>query len=209
MYITWHGQSAIKIQTETGTVFIDPQNSASGIKPTRITTDLLLIGDPDAPKGGNAETTFVVDHPGEYESKGVFVYSVETTPEQMVSGKRGMIFLVQAEDLRVAHLGFLKAPLTDVQKELLDEADVLIIPVGGNAVCTPKLAADIVSEMEPRIILPIHYKIAGSKEKLDDVQPFLKEIGVKEERMEKLRIKKKDLPQEDAQLVLLDVYGKH
>lgn len=209
MYITWHGQSAVKLQTETGTVFIDPQNAASGIKPTRITTDLLLVGDPDAQKGGNEAHTFLVDHPGEYESKGVFVYSVETAAEQMAGGKSGMIFLIQAEELRIAHLGFLKGALSDAQKEMLDEADILLIPVGGGSVCTPKLAADIVSELEPRIIIPLHYRIPGSKEKLEDVQPFLKEIGMKEERMEKLRIKKKDLPQEESQVILLDAYGKH
>lgn len=207
MLLTWHGQSAVKIQTDTGAIFIDPQTPSSGIKPTRITTDMLLLGLPGAPHGGNDETTFVIDHPGEYEKKNMFVYSIETEPSQMEGNARGIIFALQIEDLLVGHLGFLKESLTEQQKEYFEEADVLLIPVGGGSVLTPKFAVDIVSELEPRIVIPMHFSTPGSKEKLGDVQPFLKEIGAKTERMEKLRIRKKDLPQEDTRVIVLDVYG--
>ena len=209
MLITWHGQSAVKIQTETGTVLLDPQTPSSGMKPTRITTDLLLLGSSDSPRGGNEATTFVVEHPGEYEAKDIFVYSVAVTPDQTMNGKAGMIFAIQTEEMLIGHLGFLKTPLTERQQEFFEEADILLLPVGGGDVLTPKFASDVVSALEPRIVVPIHYAIPGSKEKLGAVQPFLKEIGAKEERMEKLRMKKKDLPQEDTRVIVLDFYGKH
>lgn len=209
MTITWHGQSAVKIQTETGTLFIDPQTADSGFKATRIMSDMLLLGIPHEKRGGNPASTFVVDHPGEYEVKGMTVYSVAAAPEQMALRTPGMFFLVQSEGMRIAHLGFLKNPLTEVQKELFDEADVLLIPVGGGGVLNPKAAADVVSGLEPHVVIPIHYKIHGAKEGLSDEAPFLREVGAKRlEKMEKFRVKKKDLPQDETRVILLTADAK-
>jgi L-ascorbate metabolism protein UlaG (beta-lactamase superfamily) len=209
MILTWHGQSAVKLQAATGTILIDPQTDASGLQRTRVTTDLLLLGLPEEHKTGAPEGTFVVERPGEYERKELFVYSIPAAGEQMSSGDAGTIFLVQGEQMRIGHLGFLKGPLTEVQKEFFDEVDVLCIPVGGGSVLGPKAAADLVSALEPRIVIPMHYKMKGSTEKLGDATPFLKEVGAKEtEEAERLNIKKKDLPQEETRFVLLKPNAK-
>jgi L-ascorbate metabolism protein UlaG (beta-lactamase superfamily) len=81
--------------------------------------------------------------------------------------------------------------------------DILMIPVGGNDSLDAKKAVEVVSQIEPRIVIPMHYAATGIKVALDSVEKFIKELGIKPREEEKLKISKKDLPQEDMELVIL------
>ena len=81
--------------------------------------------------------------------------------------------------------------------------DILLIPVGGTYTINAKTAVEIVSQIEPRIIIPMHYALPGLKVKLDGVDKFIKEMGLKPTYEDKLKITKKELPQEDVELVIL------
>lgn len=89
--------------------------------------------------------------------------------------------------------------------EQFEGTDILLIPVGGNFTIGAKKAVEVVSQIEPRIVIPMHYKVPGLKIDLDGVEKFIKELGLKPTYEDKLKISKKDLPQEDMELVVLKI----
>jgi len=101
------------------------------------------------------------------------------------------------------HLSDCADALSDKQLESLGGVDILLIPVGGKYTLDAKKAVEVVSQIEPRIVIPMHYQIEGLKYDLDPVEKFIKELGVKPRHEEKLKISKKDLPAEDMELVIL------
>ena len=105
----------------------------------------------------------------------------------------------------MAHLGDLGHTLDIKQLERLKGSDILLIPVGGKYTLDGKMAAEVVSQIEPRIVIPMHYKINGSKVDIDNVDRFVREIGLKPRYEEKLKISKKDLPQEEMELVIMNI----
>ena len=94
--------------------------------------------------------------------------------------------------------------LTDEQSRKIGDIDVLMIPVGGTYTIDAKEATKVISQIEPRIIIPMHYKIPGLNVKVDDLEAFLKAIGSKNAvPEEKLTIQKKNLPTEDMSVIPL------
>jgi len=212
MIITWLGQSCFKLQEKDTTVIIDPFDAATGLKEPRGSADVVLIthdhhdhNNLDAIKGD----PFVINKPGEYEAKGVFVYGIPAYHDNVEGKERGenIIYLIESEGLKIAHLGDLgQIALTDAQLEGLNGADILLIPVGGGFTINGKEAVEIINQVEPRIVIPMHYKIPGLKISLDGVDKFCKEIGIcSKDSPDKLKITKKDLPQEDMQVITLKV----
>ncbi len=213
MYLTWFGHSCFKLQDKIGsegvTVVVDPYGVESGLKMPKIEADILAIthkhvdhSNREAIKG----TPFIIDTPGEYEVKGVSVEGVEVPHDDKGGSERGKViaYRINIDDVVVVHLGDLGAPLDPKQLEVLSGADILLIPVGGKYTIDAKKAVEVVSQIEPRIIVPMHYKIPGLKYDLDGVDKFVKEIGLKPRQEEKLKISKKELPQEDMELVILN-----
>lgn len=209
MTIFWLGQSAFKIQDKEVTVAIDPYGEI-GLKMPKFNAEVLLIShdhddhnNKDAIKG----TPFLIDGPGEYEVKNVFVYGIPAFHDDKEGAERGKItmYLIEIEGVKIAHLSdFGQKSLTNEQLELLEGVDILLIPVGGHFTIDGEEAAKIVSQLQPRIVIPMHYKIPHVNMKLDSVDGFLKEFGATNpEKMEKLKISKKDLPQEETKVILL------
>lgn len=95
--------------------------------------------------------------------------------------------------------------MDSAQLEKLAGTDILLIPVGGKYTIDAKKAVEVISQIEPRIVIPMHYKTEGVKIDLDPLDKFIKEIGVAPSYEEKLKISKKDLPQEDMELVILSI----
>jgi L-ascorbate metabolism protein UlaG (beta-lactamase superfamily) len=215
MIITWHGFSCFRLQEqghgrEVSVVF-DPFAPEDGKKLPRNLAADVVVSSHDHPRhhhiDGVGGTPFVIDGPGEYEVKDVFVTGVETYHDLVDGKKRGRntMYYVSVGDLLLAHLGDLKHPLEEKHMQELHEIDVLFVPVGGGDVLNAKQAAEVVSQLEPRVIVPMHYKTAGFCPKADGVEPFLKAIGIgKPEVQPKLKIAAKDLPQEETSIVLLD-----
>jgi L-ascorbate metabolism protein UlaG (beta-lactamase superfamily) len=86
--------------------------------------------------------------------------------------------------------------MSEDEIEALGEIDILILPVGGNTVMSASGASKVVNEIEPKIVIPSHYKMPGLIIDVDAMDKFIKEMGGKKEEMEKLTVKKKDLPEE-------------
>lgn len=210
MVIYWLGQSAFKIQDKDLTIAIDPYGN-NGLKMPKFQADLLLITH-DHPDHNNVEAIkgepFLINGVGEYEVKNVFVYGLKGFHDNKEGKENGKItsYVLEYEGLTFAHLGDIgQDNLSERQLEKLEGVDILMIPVGGETTIDGAGAVKIISQIQPRIVIPMHYKIPGLNKKLDPVERFLKEFGVTNpEKMEKLKIAKKDLPQEETKVIILE-----
>ena len=151
--------------------------------------------------------------PGDYEVSSVFVTGLELRGEKK-KGKepdkpRNTVFLFEFEDLTVCHLGDLDHVPTQAQVEdTLGEVDVLLIPVGGGESLNAAQASEVVSLLEPHIVIPMHYKVKDLTLKLDPVSKFLKEMGLDNvATQETLKVSHSGLP-EETQVVLLELKSK-
>ena len=210
MKIIWHGQSCFRIVTKDTTIITDPFGKEIGLKPPHFEADIVIVSH-DHPDHNNISalrgTPFVVDSPGEYDLKGVFVWGIDSFHDAKEGKERGLntIFIIEAEGMRLCHLGdFGQRELTDEQLEKIGEIDILMIPVGGVYTINSEEAAGVINQIEPKIVIPMHYKILGLNIKLQGVDAFLKEIGTEEKQVvEQLVIKKNDLPKEEEMKVIV------
>lgn len=214
MTISWLGQSCFKIQGKDVALVTDPYGGEVGLKLSRLSADIVTVShdhddhnNVDAVRGEKGETPFLISSPGEYEVKGVFVYGIPFWHDKSEGKERGqsVTYRIEMEGISIAHLGDLGHTLNEEQVAKLDGVDILLIPVGDKWTIGAREAAEIINEIEPRIVIPMHYKIPGLKMDIDPVDKFLKEMGAgKAEHLPKLKIVKKDLPQEETKVIILD-----
>jgi len=219
MTIQWFGQACFKITAKTinGDVIVitDPYYEQKyGLKKLKLAGDIVTVSHDHedhnnfkSVKGTpNTPNPFVIKGPGEYEFKNVFFYGIHSWHDTNQGKDRGpnTIYVISAEGMTIAHLGDLgQKELSTEQLEYIEGADILLIPVGGKYTIDSKDASKLVSQIEPRIVIPMHYKITGLKLDIDKADKFIKEIGNKREELDKLKISKKDLPQEETKLIIL------
>lgn len=205
MLITWNGLACFRIGTNNLTIVIDPYDPTVGLKLARQSADIVLSTS-DRPAHCNLAAIngepFRITGPGEYEVKGVFIWG-HAFDQPNDPPRRTTAYVLETEDITLAHLGDLSVVLTEEQLDRLEGVDVLLVPVGGHAVLDAKKAAALISEIEPRIVIPMYYSLPGIKQTLDPVAKFTKELGVVPTTTEKFRVAKKDLPQEETKLVIV------
>ena len=200
MIINHFGLTCFRIQTATAALLIDPLEKNAGLELPRMQNDIILYSRAAIFAKIASDKTFIISSPGEYEIKDIFIYGLPATGEQ----DNGTIFFIQAEGLSIAHLGLIKNPkLTAEQTEILEDVDILMVPVGGGESLSFKQAAEIVNDLEPRLVIPMYYQLPNLKVKLEPLDKFKREIGAKAETVDKLKINKKDLPQEETKIVIL------
>ncbi len=209
MEIVWLGHSCFQLKGKDITIITDPFDRGSGYTMGKVTADVVTVSH-DAPDHNNVKAVGgspnVVDGPGEYEIRGVFITGVATRRDRVrgSQGERNTAYLIEIDDLTVCHLGDLGHILTPEQVEQMNDADVLLIPTGGNNTINASQAAEVVSQIEPRIVVPMHFKTEVTTLQLDPVSKFLKEMGVAEVKpLPKLTVHKGGLPEETT-VVLLD-----
>jgi L-ascorbate metabolism protein UlaG (beta-lactamase superfamily) len=203
MQITWFGLSSFKITGKDITIITDPFGSSTGLSPVRGGADIVISTDPAHPWCNNFSSItgqpFIVTGPGEYDIKGAFIMGAKAGAE----GKQAL-YQIELEDIRIAFLGPIKQKeLSDHQKETLEGADIVLIPVGGGDTIDFNDAVKISAKLEPFIIVPHSYKTAGVSANLDKLDKFLKEMGGKYTEEEKISLKKKDLAGESTSLIVL------
>ena len=216
MHIIFYGQSFFTIQTKIATedgyitIAIDPFDEKIGLKVPKVSADILLITHNHSDHNNKKAVLgkpFIIDCPGEYEKSGIFVKGFPAFHDNSQGKERGriVVYKIEAEGMKLCHLGDLgQAELISEQVEQIGEVDVLFCPVGGNYTINAKQATDVISQVEPRIVIPMHYKLPGLKFDLDPVEKFLKQIGQEDLKPEKkLKISLKNLPQEETKVVML------
>lgn len=209
MQITWLGHACFKIQGKEATIITDPYEKKVGLKLPQLNADIVTVSHDHYDHNNSTaihNEPFVIDTPGEFEVKRVFIHGIHSWHDEKEGADRGnnTIFVFDFEDIKIAHLGDLGTTLSDTQLERLERVDILMIPVGGTYTIDAKQAAAVVNQIEPRIIIPMHYKIPGLTLKLAAVDAFCNEMGVKKNGPEeKLKISKKELPAEESRVVIL------
>ncbi len=213
--IQWAGQSCFSISVSnskdhSADIVIDPFDESYGLKPPKFSADITLVthehkdhNNVKALKGG----AFVINGPGEYEVKGVFVQGISSFHDDEEGKKRGQntIYVFEAEGIRFCHLGdFGEKQLSDEQLEKIDSVDVLMIPVGGTYTIDSQGAQKVISQIEPLVAIPMHYALPNLNIKLDSVDKFLKTMGKnKIEPVDKFTVKASTLPKDTMEIVVL------
>lgn len=216
MIIQWHGQACFQITSSQGknnhvNIVIDPFDEATGLNLPKMEADILLVShqhhDHNNVKGVSG-TPVLVEGPGEYEIKEVFIQGIPSFHDDSSGKERGQntIYTIEAEEIKICHLGdFGQKELTPEQIEKIGPVDILMVPVGGVYTISAKEAVKVMSQIEPSIIIPMHYQVPKLKAKLDGLDKFLKTMGMKSITPQpKLSIKKKDILAEEAKIIVLD-----
>ncbi len=214
--IWWYGQACIKVRGKSASVVFDPFSAEfTGLKSLKVDANIVCIthdhqdhNNASAVKGVDEDQQpFVILGPGEYEKSGVNVIGVSSFHDDKNGVERGknIIYLVTVDEVNIVHLGDLgQSKLTQDQVEALSLCDVLLIPVGGVYTINAKQAPDIIAALEPKIVVPIHYKVPALKFNLDPVDNFLKAMGKEPKPQSKLSVSKDRLP-EELEIVVLEM----
>ncbi len=208
MDIDWFGQSCFRIREAGVTVVTDPYDKSIGYTLPRLRADIVTISH-NAPGHAAASAIKgdpkVLSRPGEYEVKGVFITGIPAWGGGKGEARHeNTVFVFEFGDLTVCHLGDLSRVLTQAQVESLPDIHVLLVPVGGGNALDADKAAEVISLLEPSIVIPMHYRTPQVTLRLDPLSKFLKEMGVTEQApQESLRISRSQLP-EETQVVILE-----
>lgn len=212
MVITWYGQSCFKIQSGETVIFTDPFSKEIGLTPPRGQANIVTVSHSHSDHNNYDSLSgepLIIQGPGEYEFKGVNIKGILSFHDNQEGKERGIntMYVIDMENIKICHLGDLgQKKLNEEQLERLNGVDILMIPVGGNSTVDGEEAAEIINQIEPRIVIPMHYKLPGLVFKYDAVELFLKEMGVsKKETLDKLTLKKKDLPEEETEVKVMKI----
>ena len=210
MDVDWFGHSCLRLREGGLTIITDPYDKSIGYNLPRLRADIVTVSH-DSP--GHAAVSAVkregktLTRPGEYEIGGVFITGLQTwrASDEADAAKKeeNTVFVFEFGDLTVCHLGDLAKVLTQAQVETLPSIDVLLTPVGGGGALDADDAAEVISLLEPRIVIPMHYQTEIADQSLDPLSRFLKEMGVTDVTpQESARINRSQLPDETEIIVL-------
>ncbi len=212
MEIKYLGHSSFRIKGKNAVVVTDPYADYVGFKFPQTEADIVTIShdhqdhnQKDLVKGN----PFVIKGPGEYEVKGVSVFGIQTFHDESQGAKRGenTVYRLELDGISLCHLGDLGHLLSSQQLGELNGVDILFIPVGGVYTIGPKRAVEVIGQIEPKIVIPMHYLVPEQKGNktfadLAKVEEFLKEIGEEVKPQPKLTVSRERLPTEREVVVL-------
>lgn len=205
MEITWYGLSCFRItERKYATVVTDPYSGKLGLPSLKVKSDVVTVshfasGHNDVASVSGYE--HALNGPGEYEIGNVFITGIMTRNEAKTTGN--VAYLFNYDSITVAHLGDMQKVPSQTQLEALEQVNILLVPVGGGNSLNAAKAAELVSMLEPNIVIPMHYALPSLKLELDDVERFLKEMGVTEPTEESsLKISASNLPEETETVIL-------
>lgn len=209
------GHASFKLKGKNCSVIIDPYNpDLLGLKfPKHQTADAVLVTHQHQDHNfikivePNSEKLVVFQAPGEYEIKDIFIIGIPTFHDHENGNKRGKntVYKIDMDGISLVHLGDLGHKLTENQCDALDGVDVLFVPTGGIHTLDLNEAGEVISELEPKIVIPMHYQRQGEYfQELMPVGNFLKNLDQGETApLEKLKVTKDSLP-DKMQVVILE-----
>lgn len=209
MDIKWYGHSCFRIKDRIGTVWTDPfPPKALGYNRPNAKADVVTISHAHPNHSsleGFTNEPYVISRPGEYEVNGIFVTAIRTAAtSEGGQPAYNNVMVIQFDDLSACHLGDLNHVPAQDEVEKLGEVDVLLVPVGGDGTLTAAQAVEVISLIEPYIVIPMHYGTAQHSGNLDTVEKFLKEMGATSPTtLDELKLSRSSLP-EETQLFLLN-----
>ncbi len=215
MEIIYLGHSAFLFKHRQVRVVTDPVGKAAGFKQIKTEADVVTISHDHFDHNDLSlieGEPMIINGPGEYEVKGVYITGIQSFHDNKQGKERGRntLYTFDIDDLRICHLGDLGDKLTDKNLEILGGVDVLLVPVGGGFTLSPSLAMEVIKQVGPSIVIPMHFKTTEHNDKfakLSGVEEFIKISNLEPRREKKLSLKKIDLA-EETELVVLDRYGR-
>jgi L-ascorbate metabolism protein UlaG (beta-lactamase superfamily) len=214
MEISWLGHACLQLRGKNVVLITDPFPPQSGSVPGdglrkgNLNASIITVSHSHAMHsfvervGGNPR---IVRGPGEYEISDVLITGVASYHDNQrgqVHG-RNTIYIIHMDDLVLCHLGDLGHTLQESQLEEVADADILFIPIGGGNTLNPTQAAEVISQIEPRIVIPMHYAAPATGEISSELTLFCREMGVETiEPQPKLSVTRSSLAVE-MQVVLL------
>lgn len=216
MEIKYIGHSSFFIKTKTAKIVTDPFNpQMTGLKYPKQEADIVTVSHHHADHNyieGVKEGALVIDWPGEFEKNEVRMYGYQSFHDKKQGEERGLntMFKFETENMSLLHCGDLGHALNQEMVEAIGSVDILLIPVGGFFTINAEEAVKIINEIEPSIVIPMHYNNPQLNqeqfENLQNLETFLKEIGSEDVTpIEKLTIKKEDINAEDMKVVTLSM----
>lgn len=196
MEIEYKGGNGLAIKSSLINITIDPKISLIGLKDIKVTDTLEIVTETSLAIDGDQK--ILIDGPGEYEVSKVSVKGIAAKKYRDESGAKFTIYRLEISGFRVAILGHCTETLDESQLEAIGVVDILVIPVGGNGyTLDAHQAAKLVNQIDPRVVIPVHYADKAVKYDVDqdDIAGFLKELGAQEhEVVEKLKLKNGVVP---------------
>jgi len=198
--ISWIGHSCFTIKGSRSTLITDPYSPDLGYslgQPAASTVTVSHQHPGHSYVEGVGGTPRVVSMPGEYEIGGVMILGIAAFHDEERGKTRGRntIFLLEIDEITVCHLGDLGHVLAAGQVEEIGDVDVLLLPVGGVSTINATVAAEVVRQIQPKIVVPMHYKTPAINRELEPVEKFLKELGITEVNTQPgLSLNKSNLP---------------
>lgn len=210
MELFWYGQAFFKIKGKNTSVIVDPfEDTFTGLKLPKDLSANIALKTHDHQDHNNLKAItgdpILITGPGEYEISGVSIVGISMFHDDTEGKERGKntVYNIQIDGVNIVHLGDIGHTFTESQVEEIGTCDILLIPVGSVYTIDAKQASEIVSQLEPKIIIPMHYGIENLKFPLEKVDLFLKEMGAEAvEAQPKLTISKDKLPEEPQVVVL-------
>ena len=205
----WFGHNCFRIKSREATIITDPVERSTGFGVAKQTANIVSISNYDSP---NTNLSLVrpefqtVDGPGEYEMEGVFVTGVRTYLDAARTEKKqfNTAFLFEMEGFVICHLGDLGQVPTTEQTEELAQADILLLPIGGATGLTQEQAAEVASQLEPRVLIPMQYRTEIGDRDLLGLDTFTKLLGIEvPEPLDKYSPRQADLKEAMEIVVLL------
>ena len=205
--LTWHGQSCFRLRGKGASVVTDPYPPSLG---PRLKLDASLVT-VSHQHGSHSHVqavrdAYVIEGPGEYEVSGVTVRGLPTFHDGADGAEHGRntVFIIELDDVRVCHLGDLGHSLSDEALEAIGNVDVLLVPVGGGAALDGARAAEVVRQVEPRYVVPMHFGHAAIRGDLAPVDRFLKEMGVAEAEPQTKLVVQASSTESETKIVVLE-----
>jgi L-ascorbate metabolism protein UlaG (beta-lactamase superfamily) len=210
MEIVWYGHSCFRLtERNMATVVTDPyDHNTTGYEPLKLKADIATVSHEASGHNNIAAVkgkTHVITGPGEYEIGGVFITGVQTNGHSKRTGEepRNTLYVFDYDGITVAHLGDLRRVPTQMEIEALGTVNVALVPVGGGGGLSAAKAAEVVSVIEPGIVVPMHYGTPDTLIKLDPLSKFLKEMGLGSvDPVDSLKVGRGSIPEETRVVVL-------
>ena len=211
MVITYHGGECFKVSFGDTTLAINPISKESKLKPARFGADIAIVSLNDKDFNGveqieyGEKVPFVISGPGEYEVKKVFIKGLSSQSQYNGEERINTIYSIMLEGINLVFLGALNSKKLNADvKEALGNIDILFVPIGGNGVLGTSDAHALAVDLEPKIVIPMHYGEIEGDGKGKALGKFLKEDGEENGKpIDKLTIKKKDLEGKEGEIVVL------
>jgi L-ascorbate metabolism protein UlaG (beta-lactamase superfamily) len=206
--IRWHGHTCFRIKAKEATIITDPVDRSTGFGMGKQSADILTLSGDTLGKNLNAirPEYKIIEGPGEYEMHDVFVTGGRTYQDDAKGAEAGYntTYVIEVEGIKIGHLGNIGHSLTETQAEELEDLDVLLVPTGSETGLSYDKAVEIVTELSPKVVIPMRYATPIGDRSLGNLQEFCKKLGVEvPEAEDKLTVKSSDLG-ETTRLVVLN-----